>query len=245
MARKLLFWSFILLMLVLTALFAGLGTWQMQRLAEKDALIATVAARTHLAPAALPPEASWSDLDPETLDYAPVTVTGRYVPDQAVRVFTSIPLEDRTRYAGPGYWLMTPLVLSTGGTVLVNRGFVPQNQDIAAVSVPAGEVTLIGIARRPEQAGGFTPVAEPAKRIDWVRDPARLAAMLDPSLLPLAPVTLDLPAGAEGDLPQSGGTVVEFPNNHLGYALTWFGFAVLTPILLLFWIIRERRPREP
>ena len=48
--------------------------------------------------------------------------------------------------------------------------------------------------------------------------------------------------GLEGSLPQGGETVVEFPNNHLGYAITWFGFAVLTPVLLAFWIGRQLRP---
>ena len=45
------------------------------------------------------------------------------------------------------------------------------------------------------------------------------------------------------ELPQGGETVIEFPNNHLGYAITWFGFAILTPILLAFWISRQRKGR--
>lgn len=244
MARKLLFWSFIALMLALTAVFVGLGTWQMQRLAEKDALIATVADRTHRAPGALPPMTDWSDIEVSALDYAPTQVTGHYRADQSIRVFTSIP-QGKTRYFGPGYWLMTPFLLADGGTVFVNRGFIPQDQDPAVLPPPSGEITLTGIARLPEPAGAFTPAAKPADRIDWVRDPQRLAEMSDPDFAPIAPVTLDLPAGAEGELPQAGGTVVEFPNNHLGYALTWYGFALITPVLLLFWIIRQRRPRAP
>lgn len=243
--KRAFFWSFIVLMLALTGLFAGLGYWQMQRLAEKEALIARVSARINLPPAALPPMTDWSDIDVTALDYAPTKATGHYLADQSIRVFTSVPQENRTRYFGPGYWLMTPFLLSDGGTLLVNRGFIPQDQDPAALVPPNGEITISGIARLPEAAGAFTPAAEPAKRIDWVRDPQRLALMLDPGLAPIAPVTLDLPAGAEGELPQAGGTVVEFPNNHFGYALTWYGFALLTPILLVFWVIRQRRPRAP
>jgi len=99
---------------------------------------------------------------------------------------------------------------------------------------------LSGIARRPEQPGPFTPEADPANRIDWVRDIDRLALLADPSLSPFAPVYLDLPAGAPGTLPQGGETVLALPNNHLGYALTWFGFALLTPVLLAFWLRRQR-----
>lgn len=241
--RRALYWSFVALMLALTGLFVWLGTWQMERLAEKEALIARVTARIGLPPAALPPMTDWSDIDVTALDYAPTMVTGHYLADQAIRVFTAVPQENRTRYFGPGYWLMTPFLLADGGTLLVNRGFIPQDQDPSALVPPAGEITLSGIARLPEKAGSFTPAAEPTKRIDWVRDPQRLAAMLDPTLAPIAPVTLDLPAGAEGDLPQGGGTVVEFPNNHFGYALTWYGFALLTPCLLAAWMWRQRRPR--
>ncbi|HTN61521.1 MAG TPA: SURF1 family cytochrome oxidase biogenesis protein [Devosia sp.] len=44
-----------------------------------------------------------------------------------------------------------------------------------------------------------------------------------------------------GVLPQGGETIVAFPNNHFGYALTWFGFAIITPIMLGFWLWRQRR----
>ena len=61
---------------------------------------------------------------------------------------------------------------------------------------------------------------------------------------PVLALTLDLPAGAPGELPQGGETTVDFPNNHFGYALTWFGFALLTPGLLAFWIWRQVRPKR-
>jgi surfeit locus 1 family protein len=59
---------------------------------------------------------------------------------------------------------------------------------------------------------------------------------------PLFGLTVDAPAGEAGALPQGGETVIEFPNNHFGYALTWFGFALLTPVLLAFWVYRQVRP---
>ena len=62
---------------------------------------------------------------------------------------------------------------------------------------------------------------------------------------PVAPVYVDLPAGPAGSLPQGGETVVEFPNNHLGYAITWYGFALIVPILLFFWVRRQQAPSVP
>ena len=237
------FWLFIVFMLALTALFVVLGVWQVQRLAEKEALIASVDQRLTMSPLELPPVGEWVGLDPEVFNYRPVTVTGTFDNADTVLVFTSLG-EPRGKFGGPGYWVMTPLDVTGGGTIFVNRGFVPQASGFAkGEGGPVGEQAVTGIGLRPEAAGPFTPGPDKAKRVEWVRDPARLAAMLPSTPTPLAPFTLDAPAGEAGALPQGGETVIEFPNNHLGYAMTWFGFALLTPVLLAFWVVRQvRRP---
>lgn len=236
------FWAFIVVMLALTAGFVALGVWQLQRLAEKQALIAAVEERTSLPPAPPPPAADWPMLDLEGLNFVPLALAGRFADEPAIRVFTSLSTSTaRGEASGPGYWIVSPFVLDAGGTVFVNRGFVPQGREDDFVTPPAGPVTVTGLARAPEATGLFTPPANVTERIEWVRDPARLAVLADPALAPFAPFTLDQAAGAQGSMPQGGETVVEFPNNHLGYAITWFGFAALTPVLLAFWIGRQLR----
>lgn len=240
------FWAFTGFMLALMALFVGLGVWQVERLGEKERLIANVAARFEAPPMALPPSSEWSGLDAEALDYRPVSVTGTYLPEATVLVFTSL-AAPRGQYSGPGYWVMTPLRAVDGGTLFVNRGFVPQASGPAFATGGPGEeglISLSGIARKSEAVGGFTPEPDLARRIDWVRNTDRLAMLagrLDP---PIAPIFLDLPAGPAGALPQGGETVLDFPNNHLGYVITWFGFAALVPPLLWFWM-RRQRPVRP
>lgn len=231
--------AFIVLMLGLTVLFAGLGTWQMQRLGEKEALIATV--ETGLRSDPVPLETVEGNAD-----YRPVIATGTYIPDAQVLVFTNL-ADPKGQYGGPGYWVMTPLALDAGGTLFVNRGFIPQDRQAASPGepLPAGRQELTGLLRTAEEGGSFTPAADTAKRIDWIRDPKRLAALSDSLPQPVLPWFLDLPAGDAGALPQGGETVIEFPNNHLGYAITWFGFAILTPILLGFWIARQRKGAAP
>jgi len=246
--RAALYWGFIVLMVGLTLLFAGLGKWQLDRLAWKEGLLAEVQQRLHLDPVPFPSKEAWDNIDPETYQYRPVTLVGHFVPDQAVRVFTSLGDDARGQYSGPGYWIMTPFALLNGGTVLVNRGFVPDNlsgtyaNDAAA---PRGTVSITGIAMPGEDAGAFTPGPNSQKRIEWVRNIARLGRMVDASLQPIGPLYVDLPAGPKGSLPQGGETTVDFPNNHMGYAITWFGFAILTPVMLLVWLLRQRRPPEP
>ncbi len=237
--------AFVVLMLALTAVFIALGLWQWQRLGEKDALIATVADRMDRPPVSFPTPDLWPTLDTEFYDYRPLTLTGHYVPEGTVLVFTSL-TEARGQRNGPGYWVMTPFALDDGGSIFLNRGFVPQASGPAFASgddIDSGMVTVTGVGRRAEATGSFTPGADAPNRIEWVRDPVRLARFAATAPTPIAPIYVDLPASDHPDaLPQGGETVVEFPNNHLGYAMTWFGFALITPILLFFWL---RRPRKP
>jgi surfeit locus 1 family protein len=243
-------WSrrgFAALMLALTALFVSLGVWQWLRLTEKEALIATVADRMQRDPLELPTPAMWPSLDIEEFDYRPVGVTGTWLPDETILVFTSLS-DARGRHSGAGYWVMTPLALEQGGTVFVNRGFVPQASRAAFATggaVDPGLVRVTGVARLSEEVGSFTPGTDTPNRIEWVRNIDRLARLVDPALGPFAPITLDLPSAGAGALPQGGETVVSFPNNHLGYAITWLGFAVLTPILLVFWLRRGKLGEKP
>lgn len=236
------FWGFIALMLVLMALFLGLGAWQVERLGEKERLISAVAERMDEAPAELPPLAEWRGFDAEAWNYRPVAVAGTWLPAQTVLVFTSL-AEAKGERSGPGYWVMTPLALAGGGSIFVNRGFVPSDMSAAfgqGGAIEPGLVSLAGIARASEAVSSFTPAQDTARRIDWVRNVPRLAAIAGSLPEPVAPIYVDLPARAAGELPQGGETVVSFPNNHLGYAITWFGFAALVPILLVAWIRRQR-----
>lgn len=237
------FWGFIVLMLALTGLFVTLGTWQVQRLQDKEHLIAAVAARLD-GPAQPFPSPALSLAEIEPYDFAPVSLTGHYLPDQSVLVFTSLSEKANGPFKGPGYWVVTPFALETGGTVFVNRGFVPQGRETEFLTDPAISdtiVTITGIARRAEETGSFTPAPDPGKRVEWVRNPDRLAAMVPNAPKPVSQLYVDLRAGAPGQLPQGGETVVEFPNRHLEYAGTWFIFALITPIMLGVWVWRQRR----
>jgi len=238
--------AFVVLMVALTALFVVLGTWQLNRLHEKEATIAAIAARSALAPVPLPPAAEWPALDVAAYDYRPVSVTGIYRAEDTVLVFASLGAP-KGRYSGAGYWVMTPLQVADGGLVYINRGFVPQAQGpqfLVPATVPSGEITLAGLARHPEAANGFTPAADAQNRIEWIRDPARLALLAGDTAAPVAPLFVDAPAGEVGALPQGGETVLKISNRHMEYVVTWYGLALVTPVLLIYWLVRQRRGRN-
>lgn len=230
-------------MVLLTIVFAALGSWQVQRLAEKESLLARVEARVDDIPGEPPPLADWGSLREDEIEYAPLALSGHYRLDHTIRVFTSLARGTaRGDASGAGYWLVDPFVLEEGGTVFVNRGFVPMGAD--PIPPPAGWQRIEGLARSSEPVGSFTPQADQAERIEWVRNVNRLADLAGEVPAPVAPFTLDVFADPAGGLPQGGETVLEFPNNHLGYAITWFGFALITPILLVAWLWRGRRDRS-
>jgi surfeit locus 1 family protein len=203
------------------ALLAGLGVWQLKRLAWKEGLIAAVAARAHAAPTPVPPPSDWAALKPADYEYRRVAVKGVY--DYAHQEFIFGALENpRGRYGGVGYYVMTPLKLATGQTIIVNRGFVPEALKAAADKGPRGEVEVVGLMRASERGNLFTPADEPARHEFFSRNVERLARAMQ--LGPHAPFAIDAEAGPD-PLPEGGETRLVFVNNHLSYAFTWFGLA--------------------
>lgn len=239
-------WLFAVVMLTLAAVCLFLGNWQMQRLAEKEALIAAVDSRLSADPVPAPAVAEWAGLSMDDWNFQPVSLTGAFRYTQTITVFTSLS-NARGQFSGPGYWVVTPFELEAGGTVFVNRGFVPQDmQEAAAMGDLHGEdpgtVTVTGLFRPGEAVGMMAPEPNMSDRVEWVRNPERLAAMVDPQLAPFAPFYVDLLAGAAGDLPQAGETVISFPNSHFGYALTWYGFAIIAVVMVGAWLWQRSRP---
>jgi surfeit locus 1 family protein len=207
-------------------LLIALGLWQLHRLAWKEALIAAVTTRVDAPPVNAPREAEWPQLDPKQYEYRHVRAAGTY--DFGRQVFVFRPLEaPRGRYGGPGYLVMTPLRLADGATVIVNRGFVPADRKGGATdqSNQNESIEITGLMRAPEARNWFTPADDPATGDWFTRDPAAIAAAL--KLDRAAPFTIDADAGSDpAALPEGGETILAFPNNHLSYALTWFGMAI-------------------
>jgi surfeit locus 1 family protein len=97
-------------------------------------------------------------------------------------------------------------------------------KDAASHVPPAGEVTITGLMREAEPRNLFTPADQPDKNQWFTRDPRAIAAHF--GLRRAAPFSVDADfSGDPGALPHGGTTVIAFPNNHLAYALTWFGLA--------------------
>lgn len=219
-----------------TVVLCGLGTWQLQRLAWKQNLVAMVEARSQAPAVPLPPATDWPALTRDNDEYRKVTLAGRFDHAHEVQVFTSLQ-DDRFQVSGPGWWVMTPLVLDDGAIVFVNRGFVPydfRDPQTRAAGQPQGEIEITGLLRLPEVGNIFTPDNQPGSRTWYVRDPQAIAAA--EGLARVAPFFVDADATPNpGGLPQGGATRVAFRNDHLGYAITWFGLAASLVGVYLAW----------
>ena len=225
------------------AVLIGLGTWQVQRKAWKEALIATVGARFAAPPVALPPPAAWGRLDPAADEYRRVRFTADLVNDKEALVFTtgsSLHGGD----AGPGYWVFTPARVD-GDIVMINRGFVPEDRKDPARRAQgqiAGPVEVVGVMRWPERPGMFTPAAEPDKNLWFARDSSDIAQAK--GFREVAPFYVEQESPpASGGLPRAGALQPIFPNNHLGYALTWYGLALVLAGSFSVWFVGRWRGR--
>jgi len=216
--------------LLLAALIA-LGIWQVERRAWKHTLIAQVDARLHAAPVAPPGPAQWPRITAQDA-YLRVTLSGHYLPGR--ETFVKAVTE-----RGPGFWVLSPLAADRGFIVLVNRGFVTQ----PAAPAPTGPVRVTGLLRLSEPGGGFLRANDLAGDHWFSRDVAAVAQARH--LTGFAPYFVDADAASSpAGGPVGGLTVVAFSDNHLIYALTWFGLALLVAIGVGIVAREERRARR-
>ncbi len=242
-ARRLAFGLFTLAMV---AILVGLGLWQLQRRVEKHALIAALDERLAVAPVALPQVAAWNGLTAAKDEFRRVTVTATYAPLPDAMVY-SAGSAVRDDISGPGAWAFLPARLASGEIVAVNAGFVQNTmqdraqQDRAASRLVTGQrVELTGYMRFPESPGSFTPAENIGKRLWFVRDvPAMARALGWGSIAPFY-VDLEAPVPASG-VPKPGPLHVRLKDDHLQYAITWFGLAAVVTIAFGFWLRAQRR----
>jgi surfeit locus 1 family protein len=210
--------------LPMLGLLLFLGTWQVQRLGWKNDLIARIAASE-----ALPAEPL---RDPPAM-LAKVRATGRF--DHAREAFLGLEVR------GPvlGARLVTPLLREGAAPLLVDRGWVPLERS-APVARPEGEVTLEGWVHPGDRPNAFSARDDaPARRFYTFDPPAIGAALGLPQVAPYALVAL----GAGGGLPDPARSLPRPTNNHLGYAITWYGLAL--SLLGVFAVWARRRRKEP
>ncbi|MBB3949674.1 SURF1 family protein [Aureimonas jatrophae] len=223
------------------AVLCSLGAWQVERLAWKNALVAQIHERQRW-PSVPVEELASGNIEGSQLDYRSVSASGVFHHEDE-RAFLS------TFRGAAGWNIYTPLELADGRFVFVNRGFVPYDRKDPATRAAGqivGTTDVVGVARpfATEKPGSFVPDNDPRTNVYFWRHLPDLLVGLDlGDSARFIPFVIDAgPGAAPGGYPVGGTTIVEIPNNHLQYAITWFGLAAVLAGMLVAAVFR--RPRS-
>jgi surfeit locus 1 family protein len=266
-------WWWVTLCVCLICLgLARLGVWQLDRLAERRARSAALAARLAAPPLTLTAAglsapggatASGGVLGGDGLAYRRVVVRGTFDYSQ------ELGLVNQVRDGQLGFRLLTPLVLGPDAgagapAVLVDRGWVPA--ETAGDPGPAAWTRYRDAGSGPVEVSAWVRPEAPAPaprgagaglpgRLVADLDPARLQQRVDRPLLPL--LIVQAPAGDPGTGPVPAepppGTVVPLPYRqrpnpdlgdgvHLIAAAQWFAFALIGAAGYVTYVARYSRP---
>jgi surfeit locus 1 family protein len=212
----------LLMTLPVMLVLLGLGTWQAQRLAWKAGILARIDAAEAGPPMPLPG-------DP--VPFTKVEAAGRF--DHARESLVGL----EVRGAVLGSRLVTPLLREGAPAILVDRGWVPLERR-EGVDRPEGALSVTGWVRPTERVGWFSAADDPAGRRFYTFDPATIGPALGLS----AVARYGLVALGEGTgLPQPDRRLPRPSNNHLGYAITWYGLAAALAGVFLVWARRRMK----
>lgn len=216
--------QFLFVTLIATCGFAvlmSLGFWQLRRLEWKEALIAEADRMMELAPVPLPIAP-----DPKTDRYRPVFVSGRFT-GQEVYVLTS------TREWGPGYRVIAGFETDEGRQIMVDRGYLPETW--RDVTRPARAARVSGNLNWPDDVTSGTPAPDIEAKLWFGRDALAMAEYFGSE-----PVMVIARENTGDDIAALPATAA-FKNDHLGYAVTWFGLATVWAGMTLGYLWRIRR----
>ncbi|HKD46452.1 MAG TPA: SURF1 family protein [Rhizomicrobium sp.] len=211
--------GFTIATLIAAAMLIALGVWQVQRLHWKLRLIESISQHMHSKPV----DMTETGMLPEEIytQYSHVRIRGHFDNAKEVYLFT-IGLEGE-----PVYHVLTPFHSDGGNIFLIDRGMVdiehldPSTRRAGQIE---GETQITGFWRWPDALGYFTPHPDPAHRIWYGRDLSAIEKFDKLKLHQPGLVEADA-TPIPGGWPKGGQTVVDLPNNHLSYAITWFGLA--------------------
>ena len=226
-------WKLTFASAVLFAILISLGVWQVNRLHWKLGLIAQVDRNMHAAPLSTDEALAMG----QAAQYHRVVLDGRFDNSKEAYVFG-------TENAAPVYHVIAPFTTNDGREFLVDRGVVPKEKldpETRLAGRTAGETHVVGVWRTPDPPGAFTPTPDTAHRI-WFAHDLKDIAKADGITKLAAPIVIEADATPNaGGWPRGGQTVVTFRNEHLQYAITWFGLAaVLFGVYIAYHVSRGR-----
>ena len=231
------------------AVLLSLGTWQLERKAWKEGLIATLQARLSATPQPLPAASSWLSLARADHEFTRVRLNATFLPgdtQREARVYTSgSALRDDIK--SPGYFVFAPARLPDGTTVVINRGYVANPHPTAAtppMPLPPGPIDVIGVMRWPERPDIFNAAYNATDDLWFVRNSVSMATRSGWGEVAPFYIDMELPVPS-GGVPLPASLRPNLPNQHLQYAVTWYGLALVLVGVFAAFVLGSRRSAGP
>lgn len=217
--------------LVMLAVLLGLGAWQLRRLASKEALLAQIDRAESAPPVPLPARGT-------PAPFSRIILRGRLRADPVALYGIDVRGEGAAMRLGAS--LVEVLDRPGAPPVLVDLGWVPTD-DGAIVQPIGGDATIIGYVRPAENPSWLSARDDLATRHFYTLNPTTIGAALGaPEVLPFTVVALS--HVGPGPYPVPAASLPRPPNNHLQYALTWFGLAAVLVVIFASWVRRGGTP---
>ncbi|MFK7875731.1 MAG: SURF1 family protein [Paracoccaceae bacterium] len=205
-----------------------LGTWQIQRLAEKQELINKIEQTIVAEPV---PISAASGPSSENIRYRAVAISGEFA-EGHLRILAS------RKTLGPVYRIVRPFKVDAFGAILVDTGWLKEGRDVPPT--PTGKTVLVGNLDDPNEIDQFTPDPDQAANVWFARDVAAMSDALETQKIMV--VLRDAPDIEIGVTPWPVDTG-NIPNDHLSYAITWFSLAAIWAGMTLAFVLRKPRIR--
>lgn len=208
------------------ACLISLGTWQLHRMKWKESILQEL--ETFLHEPAQPLTTLISNNNKEPQNFRKVIVKGTFDPHIHLKWMS------RTHEGKVGYHSIVPFNLSSGGTLLVDCGWVPQHMN---ASLPHDLLTLTLMIRYPEKPSAFTPDNAIHKGEIYSIQLKEIASTLEMmTLLPYYGVLLE--NTNLQPYPHAKAPLLHLHNNHFIYAITWY---ILALALAFIYIIHIKK----
>lgn len=215
----------------------ALGTWQIDRLGQKNDLLKKIQRVSEDIT-----DLKDVNIDDSNLDewlYRKIKIHGDFISHENIFVFTHLS-DPRGKFGGAGYWVLNPFKSDEGNIIIINRGFIPQNifDQFSSSTNKYKENIVTGYVRKFEKENIFTPDKNMEDKILYLFEKNDIRKMF--RIKKIEPYFIDQ-VDEYNSLPQSNETQLKFPNNHLSYAITWYGLATALLFIYFYSIFRPKK----
>ncbi len=218
-----------LFVLVASVVMIRLGFWQIDRLAGKRAFVAQSLAQIEAEPLLI--TGNETDLDARALRHRQATVQGQYDYENEVAV------KNKSYQGRPGYHILTPMrIANSDRAVLVDRGWIANadfDPNTVGVAPENPENKVEGRIAPPDFRPEDAEIPD-EPRLEWYRvDIEGIQAQTPYELLPFFIALTPSETGQESPIPNPPEIVLD-EGPHLAYAIQWFVFAAVVPLVYAF-----------